>query len=308
VHDLISRHGSKYKFAMSGSSARKLRRLNANLLAGRAIDRRIYALTSNELGKDYDVKKALSIGTLPPITQSPEYAVDILTAYVGTYLTQEIQQETMVTDVAGFHRFLKIAGIMNGEVLNVSGISRDASISRSTTERYFEILVDTLIGFRLPAWHPRAKVREVNAPKFYLFDPGVVRTLNGRVRDPLTELETGKLLETHILNELRAAISYQNLGGDLYYWRTASGVEVDVIWQRGDRAVAIEIKASKTWRRENHRALQELLSAGLIQAAYGVYQGEEALVFDDITVLPVKEFLKQLHSGMIIGYPSISIR
>jgi len=301
VHDLLARHGERYKFAMSGSSARKLRRLDVNLLAGRAIERRMFPFTFAELGKDFDLRGALTHGTLPPVIQKQEYAADILTAYVGTYLKEEIRQEALVEDVGSFHRFLKIAGIMNGEVVNVSAVSRDASAARSTVERYFEILVDTLIGFWLPGWQPHLKVRERSSPKFYLFDTGVARALTGRIRDPLSDLEVGKLLETYILHELRAAIWSQNCGGELCYWRSSAGVEVDFIWTGGEKSVAVEVKAAKKWQKGYGRALNELASAGVVRRAYGVYQGKQALKYGDVLVLPCIEFLKRLRAGEVLG-------
>lgn len=301
VHDLISRHGERYKFAMSGSSARKLRRLDANLLAGRAIERRMFPFTSAELGKDFDLSRALSHGTLPPVIQKPAYAVDILTAYVGTYLREEIQQEALVEDAGSFHRFLKVAGIMNGEITNVSGIARDASVARSTAQRYFDVLVDTLIGVRLPGWQSRLKVRERTTPKFYLFDPGVARALTGRIRDPLTDLEVGKLLETFVLHELRAAMEYQDCGGEISYWRSSGGLEVDFVWTRGDRSVAIEVKAAGRWYDRDARALKELASSGRVSRAFGVYRGRHALEHGGVRVLPCLQFLERLHAGDILG-------
>jgi len=300
VHDLIARRRDEIKFAMSGSSARKLRRLDVNLLAGRAIDRRMFPFTSEELGRDFDLGRALAMGTLPPVVMKPDYAADILKAYVGTYLREEIQQEALVEDVGSFHRFLKVAGIMNGEILNVSAISRDAGAARSTVERYFDILVDTLIGFRLPGWQPRLKVRERSAPKFYLFDTGVARALTGRIRDPLSDLEVGKLLETFILHEMRAAMWYQNKGGELSYWRSSGGLEVDFVWTRGDRSVAVEVKSSARWEKSHGRALAELLASGAAGRCYGVYRGKQALRFGKLLVLPVPRFLEMLHDGEVL--------
>jgi predicted AAA+ superfamily ATPase len=121
-------------------------------------------------------------------------------------------------------------------VVNVSGIARDAAVARPTVQGYFAKLVDTLIGFWLPAWRKRAKVKEVASPKFYVFDPGVARALAGRPREPLDGLERGFLLETWVLHELRAAIAVRSLGGQLHYWRTTpSGSEVDFVWTRGGR-------------------------------------------------------------------------
>jgi predicted AAA+ superfamily ATPase len=140
-----------------------------------------------------------------------------------------VRQEALVKDLASFTRFLRVAAILNGEILSLSDVAREAGVARSTVERYFEILVDTLVATLVPAWRPRAKVREVAQPKFYLFDCGVVRALQGLVREPPREFEKGALLETVVLHELRAANSYLNYGGEIYHWRTSGGSEVDFI-------------------------------------------------------------------------------
>ncbi len=300
VHDLIARHGERCKFAMSGSSARKLRRMDVNLLAGRAIERRMLPFCSEELGKDFDLARALTHGLLPPVVGKPGYAADILSAYVGTYLQQEIQQEALVGDIGSFHRFLKVAGLMNGEFLNVSAIARDAAVARTTVERYFEILEDTLVAVRLPSWQPRLKVRERSAPKFYLFDTGIARALTGRVRDPLSDLEVGKLLETLVLHELRAAVAYQDCGGELCYWRSSGGREVDFVWRRAEKGVAVEVKAAARWQRSYGRAMQELASAGCVQRCFGVYRGTQTLKDGAVLVLPCREFLRRLHAGDVL--------
>ncbi len=301
VHNLISLHGRKYHFALSGSSARKLRRADVNLLAGRAIERRMHPLTSRELGQDFTLKDSLRRGTLPSVVTQPELEVDLLEAYVGTYLKQEIQQEALVEDIGSFHRFLRVAGLLNGEVVNVSSVARDAAVARSTVERYFDILVDTLVGVRLPGWQPRVKVRERLKPKFFFFDTGVVRTLCQRIRDPLSDLEVGKLLETYLLHELRSAVSYRNLGGELHYYRSSGGTEIDFIWTRGNRAVGLEVKASTRWQRKWCRPLQELREQGVLTEAFGVYRGQARLTIGAVQVLPVSDFLHALCGGEILA-------
>ena len=300
VHDLIARFGNRYRFALSGSSARKLKRLEVNLLAGRAIERRMFPLTSAELGSDYDLESRLAFGSLPDVSQDSEYAIDILSAYVGTYLRQEIQQEALVENLGSFNRFLKIAAIMNGESINTSGVARDAAVARSTVERYFDILEDTLIGFRLPGWQPKLKARERNSPKFYLFDTGLARAITERLRDPLSDLEVGKLLETHLLHELRSAIWYQNLGGELSYWKSSGGLEIDFIWTRGDAIVAIEVKSSRKWKHGYSRALRDLKMLRPTAQCYGIYRGESVLKDGGVDIVPCLNFLSKLHSGNIL--------
>jgi predicted AAA+ superfamily ATPase len=300
VHGLIADHGSRYRFALSGSSARKLRRLDVDLLAGRAINRTFFPLTTAELSYRFDVDDLLAFGSLPSVRSEPEHAIDILEAYVGNYLQEEIRQEALVKDLDSFTRFLEVAAIVNGDVANVASIARDAGVARPTVQRYFQTLVDTLIGFWLPAWRPRRKVKEVAHSKFFFFDTGVVRALLQRLRDSIGSDERGHLLETLVLHELRAAMSIQNLGGSLSYWRTPSGSEVDFVWSRGRASVGIEVKAATTWRREFGHALAEMKSERVVRRAFGVYLGREPLVAKGVTVLPLAEFARRLNSGDVL--------
>ncbi len=300
VHALMSEYGRAYRFALSGSSARKLRQLDIDLLAGRAINRQFFPLTAAELSFDLAIDRTLRVGLLPQVQADPEYAVDILEAYVSNYLREEIQQEALVRRLDRFARFLHVAALMNGQVVNVSGVSRDAAVARPTVQGYFQILVDTLVGAWLPAWQPRAKVKEVASPKFYLFDTGAARALAGRIHEPLEGLERGFLLETWIFHELRAALAYQGGGGDLRYWRTPSGSEVDFIWTRGGRAVGIEVKAATVWRRESGEALKTLLADRVVQSGYGVYTGTAELKDGPIRVLPLHAFLRALVAGEVL--------
>jgi predicted AAA+ superfamily ATPase len=300
VHAIIAEQGRRYRFALSGSSARKLKRLDVNLLAGRAINRQFFPLTAAEAGFDLPVERVLRFGLLPQMWTEPELAVDALDAYVSNYLREEIQQEAMVRRLDAFARFLQVAALMNGQVANVAGLARDAAVARPTVQGYFEALTDTLIGVWLPAWRRGAKVKEVASPKFYLFDPGVARALAGRVREPLEGAERGPLLETWVLHELRAAMAIQNLGGELHYWRTPSGSEVDFIWTRGPRAVGIEVKASARWRPADGTALRGLVESGLLKAGYGVYTGTAEMRDGDLRVMPLGAFLRRLAAGEVL--------
>jgi predicted AAA+ superfamily ATPase len=304
VQDLLLRRGPRIRFALTGSSARKLRRSDANLLAGRAINRRFFPLTASELGRDFDLDRALRFGTLPAVwadARSDADRIDILEAYAENYLTQEIRQEALVKSLDSFSRFLEVSAQMNAQVTNVSGIARDAGVARPTVQGYFEILIDTLIGVWLPAWRPRAKVKEVGHPKFYFFDTGAVRALARGLREPIAAVERGVLLETYLLHELRAWIDASGCGGELSYWRTPSGSEVDFVWSRGGRSVGIEVKAAERWRREDGAALRELLAAGRLRRAFGVYRGRTALRDGEVSVLPIGTFLERLAAGDVLG-------
>jgi len=300
VHALIAEKGQAYRFALSGSSARKLKRMDVDLLAGRVINRQFFPLTAVELNYEFDVDRILRFGLLPQIHVEPDFAMDVLEAYVANYIREEIQQEALVRNLDSFSRFLEVAALMNGQIANVSGLARDCAVARPTVQGYFATLIDTLIGFWLPAWRKRVKVKEVASPKFYLFDPGVVRALAGRLREPLDAAERGFLLETWILHELRAAMATQNTGGQLHYWRTPSGTEVDFIWTRAAHAVGVEVKAATTWRSEYGASLKSLMAQGNLQAAHAVYLGDAELRDGSIRVLPIRRFLKELASANIL--------
>jgi uncharacterized protein len=303
VHDLLSLHPKKHHFALTGSSARKLRRGQANLLAGRVLSRRFFPLVAEEMAFEIELDDVLRFGCLPLVQSEPDtdLRIGLLEAYYETYVAEEIRSEALVRNLGSFTRFLEVAALMNGQVVNVAAIARDAGVARPTVQGYFETLVDTLIGTWLPAHRPRARVKETAHPKFYFFDPGVARSLAGRNREPLDRAERGPLFETYVLHELRAFLHDNNAGGELAYWRTASGSEVDFIWSRGSKRVAIEVKASERWRTEDGRALKELARALDLERCVAVYEGARALKDDEIDVLPLKTFLRELIAGKILG-------
>jgi predicted AAA+ superfamily ATPase len=294
VQSLIARHPRRWRFALCGSSARKLRRLDVNLLAGRVVNRRFFPLVWAELPGDLALDEVLKFGLLPEVRSEPADAVDILEAYASNYLREEIQQEALTRDLASFSRFLRVAALLNGQVVNVSGIARDAGVPRPTVQRYFDVLSDTLVGHWLPAWQPRVKIREVAHPKFYLFDCGVVRAVSGRLRAPLHETERGAALETWMLHELRAHVEHAGVGGELSYYRTPAGVEVDFIWSGPVSSVAIEVKAATTWRSADGVALKDLHRRKVVPRVVGVYRGDHPLRDGPVHVWPVRDFLARL--------------
>ncbi len=303
VHDALTSAPRRWRFALTGSSARRLRRGDANLLAGRVVSRRMLPLTAGELAVVPPADDLLRFGGLPLVRSERGAAArtDLLEAYVETYLTQEIRAEALVRSLESFARFLEVAALANAQVTSVASLARDAAVARPTVQGYFEVLTDTLVGSWLPAWRPRAKVKEVAHPKFYLFDCGVVRALARRLREPLEAAERGALLETLVLHELRAQIAYSACGGELSYYRTPSGSEVDFIWTRGGHAVGIEVKASPRWRPEFGRALADLHGAGVVSACYGVYTGDRPLRDGPVRVLPLHSFLSRLSSGAVLA-------
>ena len=299
VHRLIETRG--LRFVLSGSSARKLRRGGANLLAGRALVHHLFPLVAAERSFRVDVDAALRHGALP-LAVTGEDPAAYLSAYAETYLQEEIRAEALTRNVGGFSRFLEIAARQNGQVTNAAAISRDAAVSRSTVQNYFEILIDTLVGAWLPAWKLKRATKQAAHPKFYLFDCGVARALSGRIAYPPSPEERGALLETLLLGEVRAYLGYRELRYPLHYWRTHDGAEVDLLCETAAGFVAVEIKASARWERRYHRGLNRLrgeLGAGRV-TCYGVYEGARAAAWGGVQVLPVMEFLQRLWAGGVL--------
>lgn len=299
VHRLIETR--RLRFVLSGSSARKLRRGGANLLAGRAVVHHLFPLVSAERSFRVDFDDALRHGALPLAVTGDDPAA-YLSAYAETYLQEEIRAEALTRSVGSFNRFLEIAARQNGQVTNVSSISRDAAVSRSTVQNYFEILIDTLIGTWLPAWKLKRSTKQVAHPKFYLFDCGVARALSGRIAYPPSPEERGALLETLLLGEVRAYLAYAGLRYPLHYWRTHDGVEVDLLCESGAGFIAVEMKPAARWDARYNRGLNRLrdeLGTGRV-TCYGVYEGERPASWGSVRVLPAPEFLKRLWNGEVL--------
>jgi len=234
VHRLIE--SKSWRFALCGSSARKLRRSGVNLLGGRAITRYLDAFSCEELKEAFDADFSLQCGLLPYVQLDRSNAADILNAYVNTYIKEEIKEEGIVRRMPPFMRFLNIAGQLNGQIINRHNIAREAAVPRSTVDVYFSILEDTLLGHFLPAYRPNVKVREQTHPKFYWFDPGVARAAAGLVFDPVDRLWMGTALENLIYHELRVYNQARNRNRQLLAVRKADS-KVSVAWRDGLPAV-----------------------------------------------------------------------
>ncbi len=301
VHYLMEEEGYK-RFVLSGSSARKLKRGGVNLLAGRAILRRLFPLTTAEMGFSVPAERLLRYGSMPlgVTAEDDDAREEFLRAYVTTYLAEEIRAEGLVRNLGGFSRFLLVASLAAGQTTNVSAIARDAGISRETARGYFDVLVDTLIADWLPAHRPRAKVKEVALPKLYWFDGGVLHAAAGGFDQPLSADWDGILLEHLVLHEMRSYMHYHGVKGSLGYWATPSGSEVDFVWWHGAERVAIEVKAARRYRREFRAGIRSLL-AGTKARTYVVYRGDTELDDEGTRVLPLEVFLRRLHGGEIVG-------
>ena len=289
-------------FILCGSSARKLKRSGTNLLAGRAIDTRMFPLASAEVGPGFDMARAIANGMMPLAVTGGD-PTGFLTTYAHTYLNEEIRAEAVTRNVASFSRFLEIAARQNGQVTNLSNISREAAVPRATVQNYFDIMVDTMLGYWLEPWKLKRATKQVGHPKFYLFDGGVARALSGRLPYPPSQEEAGPLLETLVLHEVRAFLGYSGLRYGLHFWRNYDGAEVDLLCETTDGFVAVEIKAAKRWEKRfsgGLRRLREELAPRRVNT-FGVYLGEHPALLDDVLVLPAVEFLQRLWRGEITG-------
>ncbi len=300
VHRLIEDRGRR--FVLSGSSARKLRRGGTNLLAGRAIVTQMFPFVSAELSEDFSVSRMLAGGSLPMsvLGDDPD---SYLVTYAETYLQEEIRAEALTRNIGHFSRFLEVAARQNGQVTNMSGIARDAAVSRQTVQNYFNVLVDTLIGYWVEPWRLKRRTKQIQHPKFYLFDPGVARALSGRIAYPVTHEERGPLLETLVLGEIRSFLSYAKRPYKIHFWRNYDGIEVDFLCETTKGFIAAEIKASERWDKRFGRGLRRIQSelGERLIGCYGVYLGERAARLDDVQILPVKDFLKRLWDGEVLG-------
>lgn len=245
VHDLIETYN--IRFILTGSSARKLKRGAANLLAGRANTYQIYPLTYEELSKNFDLERALQIGCLPYLWSHdlhPHEQEEFLRSYSEIYLREEIQAEGIVRNIGPFARFIDIAANNDGEIVNYSNIARECGVSVKTVQEYYQILEDTFLAHRLDPWTKSVRKRLVSHPKYYWFDTGITNalcyqysTLNPEVR--------GRRFEQFIILQLIALNSYYRWNFQFFFWRTNTGVEVDIMLVRANKpTVAIEIKSS----------------------------------------------------------------
>ena len=306
VHRLIENR--RWRFVLCGSSARKLRQGGTNLLGGRAITREMESFTSAELAQSFDLNFSLEYGQLPTILQDPNYARDILDAYVNTYIKEEIKEEGLVRNLPPFLRFLEIAGLINGQQINLQNIARDASVPRSNVDVYFSILQDTLLGHFLPAYRPNIKVREQTHPKFFWFDPGVARAAAGLINDPLDRIWLGTALETLIYHELRVYNHTQEKHRPIAFYRTAAGSEIDFVIETRKRTasnkahiVCIEVKMAEKWNHRWENQMRDLNRSDQIHVdkMIGVYTGPRSYHFDGVDVFPIADFLQKLHDGEI---------
>jgi len=286
IHRLIEERG--IRFLLTGSSARKLRRGGINLLGGRARTKYMHPFTYRELGNQFDLLKAIERGLLPSIYLSDDPRAD-LQAYTGSYLQQEIVAEGTARNIPAFSRFLKVAALCNGTVVNFTNVSNDAQVPRTTVYEYFEILKDTLLLYELPAWRKSKKRKPLASSKYYFFDVGVVATLQGRQFRHGTP-EFGQAFETYLMHELVSYSDYIS-GEPLSYWRSTSGFEVDFIL--GDHT-AIKVKAKENLSTQDLKPLRALAEEKKLKRYLCVSLEPRRRNLENLTILPLREFLDAL--------------
>jgi predicted AAA+ superfamily ATPase len=298
VHRLIETR--KLRFALLGSSARKLRAAGTNLLAGRALRKAMHPLTPHEMGRDFDLEVALRFGTLPLVVAADDRRA-VLESYVHLYVRQEIQSEALVRNLPGFIRFLPIAALFHGQVVNVSGLARDSGIARTTVDGYLEILEDTLLALRLPAFEARLRVRERRHPKLYWVDPGLVRAAK-RQLGPVAVEERGPLFEGLVLHLLRAYGEEQELFDEVFYWAPAQAAqtEVDFLLRRGREYLAVEVKSQDRFAMSMAAGLRAIGELRGVTRRVLVYRGARSLKTEDgIEVWPFERFDATVAAGRL---------
>jgi predicted AAA+ superfamily ATPase len=294
IHWLIENR--KLRFILCGSSARKVRRGRGNLLGGRAVRYELHPLVYPEI-PNFSLERALNAGLLPRHYQSSN-PHQLLQAYVGDYLKEEIAAEALTRNIPAFSRFLQIASLSNGELTNYNNIASECGVSAPTVKEYFRILEDTLVGRMLPAFRKRAKRRLIGAPKFFFFDIGIVAhlTRRGKVK-PGSEL-FGRAFEHLIYMELTAHSGYSEVNYPIAYWKTASGFEVDFVL--GEHEIAVEVKSTDMVTNKQLKG---------IRAFKEEYQARRYIVVsmdtnprrteDGIEILPWQVFLDRLWANQI---------
>jgi len=281
----------RLRFVLCGSSARKLKRAGVNLLAGRALHRSMHPFVPEELGTQFNLEESLRCGLLPIVWDSASKE-DTLVAYAQLYLKEEIQAEALVRNLPGFARFLPLAALFHGQTINVANIARETGVARTTVAGYLDILVETLLCFRLPAYEAKLRVRERKLPKWYWCDSGIVRAMK-RSTGGIAPEERGILFEGLVVQLLRAYRDYRGICDEIYYWAPSgrSETEVDFLLVRGTDLIAVEAKSGQTFTEtwcKGLRAVEQL--KGLCRRIIVYPRGPVLRTEDGIDVFPFQHF------------------
>jgi len=299
VHRFIEE--KRLRFVLCGSSARKLKRSGVNLLAGRALRKAMHPFVPEELGPIFNLDEALRFGLLPIVWDS-NVKDETLAAYAQLYLKEEIQAEALVRNLPGFARFLPLAALFHGQTINVTSIARDAGVARTTVTGYLDILEETLLCFRLPAYEAKLRVRERKTPKWYWCDPGVVRAMK-RSSGAVTQEERGPLFEGMVAQLLRAYKDYRGICDEITYWAPSAGTktEVDFLLLRAGEFIAIEVKSGATFSETWCKGLRAITQLKGLRHRIIVYPKGPALrTKDGIDIVPFQHFADQLAANALL--------
>ncbi|MEK6624332.1 MAG: AAA family ATPase [Bdellovibrionota bacterium] len=291
VHKLIEE--KKIKFILTGSSARKLKQQGVNLLAGRALTKKMYPLTARELGSDFKLEKSLQYGQLPKAYLDPA-PDEFLHAYIKTYLKEEVMQEGLTRNIEAFARFLEAASFSQGQYLNICAVASDCHVERKTVEQYFQILEDMLLAYRLPVFTKKAKREITRHPKFFFFDVGVFRAL--RPRGPLDRPEEidGPALEGLLLQELIAENEYLNRKYNFFCWKAQKSLDVDIVMYGPAGLIAIEIKRTARLRGGELDGLKLFKKDYPMAKTYFIWGSDEERNIDGVNIIAMQKFLTQI--------------
>ncbi len=293
----------RLNFVLCGSSARKLKRAGVNLLAGRALHRSMHPFVPEELGAQFDLEEVLQYGSLPIVCDSTAKQ-ETLSAYARLYLKEEIQAEALVRNLPGFARFLPIAALFNGRTINVTNIAREAGVARTTVTGYLDVLEETLLCFRLPAYDAKLRVRERKLPKWYWCDPGIVRVMK-QTTGTLAPEEKVALFEGMVAQLFRAYKDYRGICDDMYYWAPSgrSETEVDFILVRGTNLIAVKAKSGNTFSDAWCKGLRAVAQLkGLQRRIIVCRHGPAMRTKDGIDVLSFQHLAEQLADNALWNY------
>jgi len=287
VHRLIEK--KQHRFLLTGSSARTLKRGNANMLGGRAWEARLFPLVSSEI-EDFDLNRYLRFGGLPHVYRSSAPDEE-LRAYASLYLREEIMAEGIVRDLPRFSRLLKVASLSNGLQINFTKLASDVGCAPSTAIEHFRILEDTLIGFFIEPWRPSQNRKEATKAKFYFFDTGVAHTLAGTETLDRNSNLYGRALEQLVAMELRAYLHYRRLNHELHYWAISDKTEVDFVLPD---LLALEVKATSKVTKRDLKGLLALDRVKKMPKKILVSLDPHAAIDQEVSIVPLNQFLTSL--------------
>lgn len=294
VHKMMeTEQFKKVQFILTGSSSRKLKAQGVNLLAGRAISKRMFPFLISELGSQFSEEKVMNYGLIPLIYFSKNSKAT-LESYIALYIKEEIKQEGLVRNLESFTRFLEVMCFSHAEILNLSNVSREAAVKRTTVDAYLSIVEDLLLGFRIQSFKIKNRKQTVESEKFYYFDIGVFKTLCPKGFLENKNQFKGQELEGLVAQNLLAWCHYQNKGLNVYFWRTQSGNEVDFIVYGPNLFWALEVKSAHSIKSEHLSSLKSFGDDYPTAKKIILYTGEQKKKIENIEVIPIFDFLKSL--------------